>query len=313
MIHVAHLTRSYGPLKAVDAVSFAIGPGEIVGLLGHNGAGKTTIMQMLTGFLEPTSGTICVDQLEMTTNRRAIQAQIGYLAENCPLYPEMTVLGYLAYQATLHGVGKAQMGALLRQALERTALLDKATQIIRTLSRGYRQRVGVAQAIVHQPKILILDEPTSGLDPTQIQQMRGLIRELATESTLIISTHILQEVQAVCDRVIIMQHGRKALDARLDELAAGQRLLVTVDQPDAGETLASVAGVCGVELLRAEPGRCCYALAGDIPARDLAPVVAAVLVGRGWSLFGLEVEARNLETIFSDINMVPKIHARREQ
>jgi len=138
MIHVAHLTRTYGPLKAVDDVFFTIGPGEIVGLLGHNGAGKTTIMKMLTGFLEPTGGTIHVDQLEMATDRRAIQSQIGYLPENCPVYPEMTVAGYLEYQATLHGVGDEKIGPLLRETLERTALLDKAGQIIGTLSRGYR-------------------------------------------------------------------------------------------------------------------------------------------------------------------------------
>ena len=309
MIHVAHLTRTYGPLKAVDNVSFSIGPGEIVGLLGHNGAGKTTIMKMLTGFLEPTGGTIHVDQLEMATDRRAIQAQIGYLPENCPVYPEMTVAGYLEYQAALHGVGGEKLGPLLRETLERTALLDKAGQIISTVSRGYRQRVGVAQAILHRPKILILDEPTNGLDPTQIQHMRGLIRELAAESTLIISTHILQEVQAVCDRVIIMQHGRKALDARLDELGAGQRLLVTTDRPEAGDALAAVEGVRTVEPMAAEPGRFRWALAGDKPASDLAPAAAAAIVAKGWPLYGLEPESRNLEKIFSDINL----HSGREQ
>ena len=309
MIHVAHLTRTYGPLKAVDNVSFSISPGEIVGLLGHNGAGKTTIMKMLTGFLEPTGGTIHVDQLEMATDRRAIQAQIGYLPENCPVYPEMTVAGYLEYQATLHGVGDEKIGPLLRETLERTALLDKAGQVISTLSRGYRQRVGVAQAILHRPKILILDEPTNGLDPTQIQHMRSLIRELATESTLIISTHILQEVQAVCDRVIIMQHGRKALDARLDELGAGQRLLVTTEWPHAGEALAMVEGVRNVEPMAAGPGRFRWALTGDTPASELAPAAAAAIVTKGWTLYGLEPESRNLEKIFSDINM----HAGREQ
>lgn len=309
MIHVAHLTRTYGALKAVDDVSFEIGPGEIVGLLGHNGAGKTTIMKMLTGFLEPTTGTIRVNQLEMATDRRAIQARIGYLPENCPVYPEMTVAGYLTYQATLQGVASEQMGPLLRETLERTALLDKAGQTIGTLSRGYRQRVGVAQAILHRPKILILDEPTNGLDPTQIQHMRGLIRELAAESTLIISTHILQEVQAVCDRVIIMQHGRKALDARLDELSTGQRLLVTVDRPEAGEVLAALEGIRVVEPMVEEPGWFCWALTGDKPARELAPATAAAIVAKGWSLLGLEPETRNLEKIFSDINM----HSGREQ
>jgi ABC-2 type transport system ATP-binding protein len=310
MIHVDHLTRTYGPLKAVDDVSFSIGPGEIVGLLGHNGAGKTTIMKMMTGFLEPTAGTIRVDQLEMAADRSAIQARIGYLPENCPLYPEMTVAGYLEYLATLHGVSGEQMGPLLRQTLERTALADKAGQLIGTLSRGYRQRVGVAQAILHRPRIVILDEPTNGLDPTQIQHMRGLIRELAEEATLIISTHILQEVQAVCDRVIIIQHGRKVLDARLAELSAGQRLLVsTDDRQEAVALLGGLEGVTKVESVPADNGPACFALSGTQSAHELAPAVAAAVTGWGWNLYGLTPEARNLEKIFSEINMA----AGREQ
>jgi len=310
MIHVEHLTRTYGPLKAVDDVSFAIGDGEIVGLLGHNGAGKTTIMKMLTGFLEPTGGTIRVDHLEMDADRRAIQAQIGYLPENCPVYPEMTVAGYLEYQAALHGVAADRMGPLLRETLERTALMDKAGHLISTLSRGFRQRVGVAQAILHRPGILILDEPTNGLDPTQIQHMRGLLRDLARQSTLIISTHILQEVQAVCDRVIIIQHGRKVLDARLAELSAGQRLLVFVDdRREAVALLGNIEGVTKVESLPVDNGPACFALSGGKPAPELAPAVAAAVIGWGWNLYGLTPEARNLEKIFSEINM----NAGREQ
>jgi len=310
MIHVDHLTRTYGSLKAVNDVSFSIGPGEIVGLLGHNGAGKTTIMKMLTGFLEPTGGTIRVDQLEMAADRSAIQAQIGYLPENCPLYPEMTVAGYLEYLATLHGVQGERIGPLLRETLERTALIDKAGQVIGTLSRGYRQRVGVAQAILHRPRIVILDEPTNGLDPTQIQHMRSLIRELAREATLIISTHILQEVQAVCDRVIIIHQGCKALDARLAELSAGQRLLVTTDdRQEAVALLGGVDGVAKVESLPAEEGLACFALSGSRAARELAPAVADAVIGWGWNLYRLAPESRNLEKVFSEINMV----AGREQ
>ncbi len=304
MIHVEHLTRAYGPLKAVDDVSFAIEAGEIVGLLGHNGAGKTTIMKMLTGFLEPTEGTIRVDDLEMGADRRAIQAMIGYLPENCPVYPEMTVAGYLHYQATLHGVPPDRMGPLLRDALERTALVDKAAQTISTLSRGYRQRVGVAQAILHRPGILVLDEPTNGLDPTQIQHMRGLLRDLARESTLIISTHILQEVQAICDRVIIIQHGRKVLDARLDELNQGRRLLVhTEDRREALALLGDIEGVVAVEPVETGEDAATFALSATVPARQLAPVVAAAVIGWGWNLYGLYPEARTLEKVFSEINL----------
>lgn len=309
MIHVAHLTRTYDTIKAVDDVSFTIGPGEIVGLLGHNGAGKTTIMKMITGYLEPSSGSITIDQLDMRTDRRAIQAMIGYLPENCPVYPEMTVTGYLAYVAALHGVGDERLGPLLVETLERTGLTDRATDVIGTLSRGYRQRVGVAQAILHRPRIIILDEPTNGLDPTQIQHMRSLIRELAQEATLIISTHILQEVQAVCDRVIIIQHGKKVLDARLDELNAGQHLLVTTDRAEAGELLRTMAGVAVVETVAVRQDKYCFALSGDKPVVELAPTVAAAITAKGWPLYELSPEARSLERIFSEINMA----AGREQ
>ena len=207
MIHVAHLTRTYGPLKAVDDVSFAIGPGEIVGLLGHNGAGKTTIMKMLTGFLEPTGGTIHVDQLEMATDRRAIQAQIGYLPENCPVYPEMTVAAYLEYQAALHGVDDDRMGPLLRQTLSRTALADKALQPIATLSRGYRQRVGVAQAIFHQAKLLILDEPTSSLDLKNQHGIMRFIRSVvrAHNLTALMTMHDLNLALHYADRFVLVR------------------------------------------------------------------------------------------------------------
>lgn len=304
MIAVEHLTRTYGPLKAVDNLSFTIGAGEIVGLLGHNGAGKTTIMKMLTGFLEPTAGAIRIDGLDLATDLRGVQARIGYLPENCPVYPEMTVAGALRYHAGLHGVGGAELGPLLRLALARTGLTDKADQTIGTLSRGYRQRVGVARAILHRPKILILDEPTNGLDPTQIQHMRELIRELACEATLLISTHILQEVQAVCDRVIILQHGRKALDARLAELSAGRRLLVILEpHPEAAALLADLDGVTRVERLPDEEGLACFALTGAHPVRHLAPTVADAAAARGVRLHGLTPEGRNLENIFNDISL----------
>ncbi|RWX43347.1 ABC-2 type transport system ATP-binding protein, partial [Candidatus Electrothrix aarhusensis] len=229
MIKVEHLTRKYGDFTAVDDVSFAIGQGEIVGLLGHNGAGKTTIMKMMTGYLEPTEGNITVDELDIGKHRRKIQKKIGYLPENCPVYPEMTVLEYLEYSAALHGVAKQDRPALIREAVARTALEAKATKQLSTLSRGYRQRTGVAQAILHQPDILILDEPTNGLDPTQIQHMRTLIAELAKTTTIIVSTHILQEVQAICDRVIIIKDGAMALDAQVDGLQQSSKLLISTD------------------------------------------------------------------------------------
>ena len=303
MIHVQNLTRTYGSVQAVDDVSFTIQPGEIVGLLGHNGAGKTTIMKMMTGFLEPTSGSISVEQLQMARDRRAIQARIGYLPENCPLYPDMTVVDYLAYLAALHGVAGNRLGKLLRLTLERTALMDKAEEQIATLSRGYRQRVGVAQALLHQPGILILDEPTNGLDPTQIQHMRSLLLELARESTLIVSTHILQEVEAVCDRVIILQQGRKVVDTRLDALRVGKRLLVTVeDRDDPAAWLAGLPGVTVVDREESANGQVCLFLSGTQAPEEMAPKVATAVVKQGLQLFRLETETPSLEKIFREIN-----------
>ncbi|MFY9974088.1 MAG: ABC transporter ATP-binding protein, partial [Chromatiaceae bacterium] len=275
MIEVRELSRSYGELKAVAGVSFDIGHGEIVGLLGHNGAGKTTIMKMLTGFLEPSSGTIRIDGLELAERRREVQRRIGYLPENCPLYPEQTVLDSLEYQALLHGMPPQRRPAAIRQAIERTALGPKAAATVGTLSRGYRQRLGVAQAILHSPKILILDEPTNGLDPTQIQHMRDLIRELAREATVIVSTHILQEVEAVCERVLIMRAGTLALDSALESIGHHPRLLVTLNRSPAEvqPILAVVPGVSGVSLLEDDGARRRFALEGG-DARALAPAVA---------------------------------------
>jgi len=306
MIEIQGLSRSYGDLRAVDDVSFDIGRGEVVGLLGHNGAGKTTIMKMLTGFLEPDAGEIRVDGLDIATQRRAVQGRIGYLPENCPLYPEMTVIDYLDHQAALHGVGPDDRPAAIRGALERTELTAKATATIATLSRGYRQRVGVAQAILHRPAVLILDEPTNGLDPSQIQHMRDLIRDLAESATLIISTHILQEVEAVCDRVLILRAGRLALDQRLTDLREGGRLLLTLDRPpaDVGPLLADLAGVDTWQTLDSQGGQQRYAL-DTADATLIAPAVARAVADAGWPLFALHPEGRDLEALFREVNRGP--------
>jgi ABC-2 type transport system ATP-binding protein len=306
MIRVASLTRAYGELMAVDRVSFQIGQGEIVGLLGHNGAGKTTIMKMLTGFLEPTGGTIEIDGLDIAADREAVQARIGYLPENDPLYPEMTVIDYLDYAAALHGVAEAERPVRIREALEKTALSAKAADAIATLSRGYRQRVGVAQAIVHRPKLLILDEPTNGLDPTQVQHMRELIRDLAREATVILSTHILQEVQAVCDRVLIIRDGRMALDATMTELRSGRLLLVSLDaEPQqALPLLGEVPGVGAVQEAGRQGRGFGYRLevTGDADLEDTAPLVAERVCGEGLRLYALRAESRDLESVFGEIS-----------
>jgi len=306
MIKIDQVTRTYDGFTAVDGVSVDIADGEIVGLLGHNGAGKTTLLKMLTGFLEPSSGAIQVNGIDNQERRIEVQSLIGYLPENCPTYPEMTVAAYLDYAACLHAVPPAKRPERIRYALEQTELMDRALDQISTLSRGLRQRVGVAQAILHEPRIMILDEPTNGLDPTQIQHMRGLIKRLAENATIIISTHILQEVQAICDRVIIIRNGRKALDARIDELQSGHRLILSTDassdrlpgllpDPDIAFEVLSVTD--------ANPALVDYALTFPDPttAEQQAPAVAESVIKGGARLFGLRLEQRNLETIFGEI------------
>jgi ABC-2 type transport system ATP-binding protein len=299
MIRVDALTRRYGDFNAVDQVSFTIGQGEIVGLLGHNGAGKTTIMKMLTGHLEPTAGHIEVDHQSILDDRQAAQRQIGYLPESDPLYPDMSVMDYLAYAAELHGIAPDVRDEKIRTAIHKTALQDKATQLISTLSRGYRQRVGVAQAILHNPRLLILDEPTNGLDPTQVQQMRELIRALAQQATVILSTHILQEVQVICDRVIIIRDGRKALDSSMAELRAGGRLLVEAGEDISG-LMPQTPGVQSVRSL----GERRYALELDDQQdiQQIASQVAQDIVGAGIKLYALQHERRDLETVFNEIS-----------
>ncbi len=306
MIRVENLTRNYGDLRAVDDVSLSVARGEIVGLLGHNGAGKTTIMKVLTGFLEPTDGKVIIDGVDIRENLEAVQRKIGYLPENCPVYPEMTVIDYLDYTAALHGVPPSERGSAMREAIAHTELHDKGAEVIGTLSRGYRQRVGVAQAILHHPRILILDEPTNGLDPTQIQHMRGLIRSLAESATVILSTHILQEVQAICDRVVIIRSGEKVLDARLDDLRAGSRLLLATDaEPQRLRPLLSgLEGVGTVEELTPEGGHHRYALGtenGGEPTA-IAPSVARTMVKNGLALYSLMPESRDVESIFGEIS-----------
>ncbi|MBF0141158.1 MAG: ABC transporter ATP-binding protein [Magnetococcales bacterium] len=302
MIHVQGLSRHYGGVPVVDGVSFDIGRGEVVGLLGHNGAGKTTIMRMITGFLEPTAGRISVDGLVVGPDTREVQKRIGYLPENCPLWPEMTVVDFLDLSATLHGLADDDKPRALRETIARTGLKEKALAPIHTLSRGYRQRVGVAQAILHHPKIVILDEPTNGLDPTQIRQMRTLIAELAKEATVIVSTHILQEVQAVCARVLILRAGRLVVDARLDALETDSRLLVTIDREGAG-VFQDIPGVKEVRSSGASRGHFSYILNADF---SVAPLVAEKLAAAKVGLFALQPEKRDLETVFAEANDVHK-------
>jgi len=247
VIEARGLAKRYGDLVAVSDVTFSVQPGEVVGFLGPNGAGKTTTMRMLTGFLPPTDGTAAIAGHDIFGDPLAARRAIGYLPESPPLYPEMSVEGYLGYVAKLKDVPRAQRKSAVDRALERCGLAQVRRRVIGALSKGYRQRVGLAQAIVHDPPVMILDEPTVGLDPIQIREIRTLIGELASARegkarTVILSTHILPEVEAICRRVIIMHRGRKALDAPIEELRKTGSLEEVFARTTAGDVVAPGEG-----------------------------------------------------------------------
>ena len=228
MIEVSHLTKTYGRHLAVDDVSFAVEDGQICGLLGPNGAGKSTIMNILTGYLSATGGLVTVAGHPLPEEADAAKACVGYLPEQPPLYPEMTVEEYLLFAAELKGVKRADRKEQVRKAAHRTGLDNVMPRLIRSLSKGYRQRVGIAQALLGSPKLIILDEPTVGLDPAQVVEIRMLIRELGKAHTVILSSHILSEVQPVCQQVLILSKGKLAASGTLEELTAGDRSLEEV-------------------------------------------------------------------------------------
>lgn len=302
MIKIDNLKRAYDDFIAVDNVSFAIKNGEIVGLLGHNGAGKTTIMKMISGYLEPSAGTINIDGLDIAKERSQVQRHIGYLPESLPIYPEMSVADYLDYAAKLKGLTGDKARDEIRRVVKATNIIPKLLAPIATLSRGYKQRVGVAQAILGNPKLLILDEPTNGLDPTQTQQMRDLIKEIAKNATVILSTHIMQEVDALCDRVLIMRAGQLAVDAKLDELRLSKNLIVQTDLSDKKLLLAQ-PGILSTEELSSDE-HYCYRLQLNegLDATGVANTLAKSLIENGHALYELKREQRDLESVFREVN-----------
>ena len=242
MIEVSHLTKKYGSRLAVDDVSFTVEDGQIYGLLGPNGAGKSTIMNILTGYLSATSGQVAVAGHPLPEEADAAKACVGYLPEQPPLYPEMTVQEYLDFAAELKGVKKAERKEQVLNAARRTGLEAVLPRLIRSLSKGYRQRVGIAQALLGSPKLIILDEPTVGLDPAQVIEIRKLIRELGRAHTVILSSHILSEVQAVCQKVLVLSKGKLAASGTLEELTAGGKSLEEVFLELTGGEPEEIAG-----------------------------------------------------------------------
>ena len=303
MIDVQHLTKHYGPVTAVHDVSFKAERGEILGFLGPNGAGKTTTMRILTGYMPPTDGKALVAGYDVLEQPIEAKRRTGYLPETPPLYPDMTVSDYLMFCARIKGVPRADRATRVKTTMERTRIADMATRHCAKLSKGYRQRVGLAQALLHNPDVLILDEPTAGLDPKQIIETRRLIKELGGEHTVILSTHILPEVSQTCQRVVIINKGRvvavdtpENLTARLQ--GAGT-LYIEVDSMggDAQAALSSVAGVTGVTVSEKHGAATGYEVA-TVADRDVRRELAATVVGRGWGLLELRPMRMSLEEIF---------------
>ena len=303
MIEVQHLTKRYGPVTAVDDVSFRVEKGEILGFLGPNGAGKTTTMRVLTGYMPPTEGKAIVAGYDVFDKPVEAKRRTGYLPETPPLYPDMTVRDYLMFVARIKGVPRGERKSRVLSVMERTRVADMAQRHCGKLSKGYRQRVGLAQAILHNPDVLILDEPTAGLDPKQIIETRQLIKQLAGDHTIILSTHILPEVSQTCQRVVIINRGRVVAVDTPENLTARLRgsetMYVQIDSAGADVTAAlqAIPGVTRVAPAGPVSGVPSYEVDSD-SGRDVRRELASTIVTRGWGLLELRPMRMSLEEIF---------------
>ncbi len=314
MIEVQEVSRTFGTFKAVDSISFSIKTGEIVGLLGPNGAGKTTTMRMITGFLDMDSGSIKIDGKDIRENPKESKRKIGYMPESAPLYGEMIVADYLEYVAQMQGVNPKEKVPQLASVCGLTDVMHKN---VSDLSRGYRQRVGLAHALMNDPEILILDEPTSGLDPNQIIEVRSLIKEIGKTRTVIISTHILSEVEMICDRVIIISRGKIAADSPTSELrtryAGNSNVIVNLSGAEKTEfenVISKIEGVCSISFLDTNdtennlPKEIEKPLIARIGIKDNAEirnVLSQKIISNGWDLYGLTLETNTLEDVFKTL------------
>ncbi len=308
MIEVESLTKDYGYTRAVDKVSFSVRRGEVLGFLGPNGAGKSTTMKILTCFLAPTAGRAVVAGHDVFDDSLEVRKRVGYLPEDTPIYRDMTVVEFLQFAAEMRGMDRDKAAGRIKEIGTRCGLGDVAGKLVGELSKGFRQRVGLAQAILHDPDIVILDEPTSGLDPNQIVEIRSLIKEIGREKTVILSTHILPEVQATCSRVVIISGGKLVADGTPDELRArerGGRYRVVVESngvpKDAiRERLASLAGVTRCEAIAAEDGSHAFAIDAGV-ASDLRKPIFRAAVDNRWTLLELGRESASLEDVFRNL------------
>jgi len=310
MIEVEHLSKDYGTANAVQDVSFRVGKGEVLGFLGPNGAGKTTTMRILSCYMAPSGGTARIAGFDILENSLEVRRHIGYLPENAPLYTEMTVRDYLSYIAALRGVPKSKRAERIEAALDAGKLEDYADTLIRKLSKGYRQRAGIAQAVIHDPPVLILDEPSAGLDPRQRVETRRFIKSLAQDHTIILSTHILPDVQETCSRVVIINGGRIIAEDTPANLAAARgaadHISVLVRRPshDAAQKLGRIQAVLNVRREGESENRSSehslFAL--DIkPGSDAREEVARLVVNEGWGLLELSRRRASLEDVFIEL------------
>jgi ABC-2 type transport system ATP-binding protein len=306
VIEVQHLTKRYGPVTAVDDVSFKAERGEILGFLGPNGAGKTTTMRVLTGYMPATDGKAIVAGYDVLEQPIEAKRRTGYLPETPPLYPDMTVVDYLTFCARIKGVARSERASRLMSVMERTQIADMANRHCGKLSKGYRQRVGLAQALLHNPEVLILDEPTAGLDPKQIIETRKLIKGLGGDHTVILSTHILPEVSQTCNRIVIINKGRVVAVDTPDNLTARLRgsetMYVQVDAlgNDAEGTLSTIPGVTRVSVSDRRDGIAGFEVESE-SGRDVRRQLAATVVGQGWGLLELRPMRMSLEEIFLQV------------
>jgi ABC-2 type transport system ATP-binding protein len=302
MIQVDNLSKFFGPVMAVDRISFSVGQGEIVGFLGLNGAGKTTTMRILTSYMPATSGVARVAGHDVMLEATQVRQNIGYLPESVPLYPEMRVEEYIEFRAKLKGMPRTERIKRVEYCLERCRLVSVRRRLLSTLSKGYRQRVGLADSMIHNPPILILDEPTSGLDPQQIRETLALLKELGESHTILLSTHILTEVEAICERVIVINSGRIGLDKRLAEIESENVILLEVRGP-ADQITHLLQGMAGVTSLAAKPLEDNFA-SFEIRAneeKDIREEVSKAIAAKNWVIRRLERKGRRLADAFFEV------------
>jgi ABC-2 type transport system ATP-binding protein len=309
MLEIRHLVKHFGPLKAVDDISFTVPVGEVLGFLGPNGAGKSTTMKMITGFLAPTSGTAIVCGHDIAAQPIPAKRCIGYLPEGAPAYPDMTAADFLDFIAHIRGYAGSEAKHRIGRVVEMIRIADVLHQPIETLSKGYKRRVGVAQALLHDPEVLILDEPTDGLDPNQKYEMRKIITTMRPEKAIIISTHLLEEVEAVCSRAIIIAHGRILADGTPAALAERSRhhntvrLAIAAADPRVRADLLRLPGVAAVEPVSDGEGEALMIF--PEPGRTIVTHVADLVRAHGWEVAGLRVERGRLDDVFREITAAP--------